>query len=130
MRPTLALVPLALVLALGAAAPAQEKKNAPDLPVLLTASGVVDKSDKESLTVKPRGADGKFQKTLVLKVTGTSKVAVLAPQKRGDKVVLTQREMDAKDLVTGQQVAVVYAEAGKDRPALLTAARHPAPANP
>lgn len=121
------LAPLALLLAFAGLVPAQEKKTADDLPALLTASGVVDKADKESLTVKPRGADGKFQKTLVLKVTGTSKVAVLAPQKRGDKVVLTQREVDAKDLVAGQVIAVVYAETGKDGAVLLTAVAYPAP---
>jgi hypothetical protein len=122
------LAPLALLLAFAGLMPAQEKKTADDLPALLTTSGVVDKADKESLTVKPRGADGKFQKTLVLKVTGTSKVAVLAPQKRGDKVILTQREVDAKDLVAGQVIAVVYAETGKDGSVLLTAVAHPAPA--
>ena len=128
MRLSRTLAPLALVFALAGLASAQDKKGADDLPALLTATGVVDKADKESLTVKPRGTDGKFQKALVLKATGTSKVAVLAPQKRGDKVILTQREIDAKDLVAGQPVAVVYAEAGKDGAVLLTAVAHPAPA--
>ncbi len=128
MRLSRILAPLALLLALTGLASADDKKGADDLPALLTATGVVDKADKESVTVKPRGTDGKFQKTLVLKVTGTSKVAVLAPQKRGDKVVLTQREVEAKDLVAGQQVAVVYAEAGKDGAVLLSAVAHPAPA--
>lgn len=64
----------------------------------------------------------------MLKMTGTSKVAVLAPQKRGEKVVLTQKEVEAKELVAGQAVAVVYAEAGKDGAVLLTAVAHPAPA--
>ena len=93
-------------------------------PSLGTASGAVDKADKESITVKPRGADGKFQKTLSLKVTGTSKVTILTPQKRGDKVVLTQREAEAKDLVAGQTVAVIYAEVGKDQ-VLLSAVAQP-----
>ena len=106
----------------------QDKKAKGDeLPQLLTASGAVEKVEKDALTVKPRGADGKFQKTLVLKVTGTSKVTVLAPQKRGDKLVLTQREAGAKELVAGQQVAVVFAEAGKDGLVLLSAIAHPAP---
>jgi hypothetical protein len=121
------LAPLALLFALAALATAQEKKGGDDPPALLTASGVVDKADKESLTVKPRGADGKFQKTLTLKVTGTSKAAVLSPQKRGEKLVLTQREIEVKDLVAGQQVAVVYADAGKEGIVLLTAVAHPAP---
>jgi hypothetical protein len=98
-----------------------------NVPALLTASGTVDKADKESLVVKPRGPDGKFQKALTLKVTGTSKVTVLTPRKTGDKVVLTQREVDAKDLVNGQAVAIVYAEMGKDGTVLLTAVAHPAP---
>jgi hypothetical protein len=101
--------------------------SAEELPPLLTASGTVDKADKESLSVKPRGPDGKFQKTLALKVTGTSKVAVLTSQKRGDKTILTQREIDAKDLVPGQAVAVIYSEAGKDGTVLLTAVAQPAP---
>jgi hypothetical protein len=128
MRLSHVLAPLALLLALACLAGAQDKKGADALPALLTASGVVDKASKDSLTVKPRGADGKFQKTLVLKVTGTSKIAVLTPQKRGNKLVLTQREIEAKDLVAGQHVAVVFAEAGKDGTILLTAVAHPAPA--
>jgi hypothetical protein len=106
-------------------ATAQDKKGG-EL-ALLTANGVVEKSDKDSLVVKPRGADGKFQKTLTLKVAGTSKVAVLAPQKRADKVVLTQREAEAKDLVPGQAVAVIYADAGKDGVVLLSAVAQAAP---
>ncbi len=122
------LSPLALLVLITALAAAQDKKDADDLPALLTASGAIDKADKESLVVKPRGTDGKFQKTLTLKVTGTSKVTVLAPQKRGDKVVITQRDADAKDLVAGQQVAIIYADAGKDGMVLLSAVAHPAPA--
>ena len=61
------------------------------------------------------------QKALVLKVTGTSKVAVLTPQKRADKAVLTQREIGAQDLVSGQVVALVYADAGKEGVILLSA---------
>src|SRR5437763_1635636 len=97
-------------------------------PSLAVTSGVVDKAEKDALTVKPRGADGKFQKALTFKVTGTSKVTVLVPQKRADKVVLTQREAEAKDLMPGQAVAVIYAEAGKDGTVLLSAVAHAAPA--
>lgn len=128
MHPTNLLSALAMLCALTGLTGAQDKKAADEIPPLLTASGAVEKADKESLTVKPRGADGKFQKTLVLKVTGTSKVAILSPQKRGDKVVLTQRDAEAKDLVAGQAVAVVYSEAGKDGAVLLTAVAHAAPA--
>lgn len=95
-----------------------------DVP-LLTASGTVEKGEKDTLTIRPRSADGKFQKTLALKVTGTSKVAVLTPQKRDGKVVLTQREAAAADLAPGQPVAVIYSEAGKDGAVLLSAVAHP-----
>jgi len=122
------LAPFALLLALAGVAPAQDKKGPGDPPPLSVAKGVVEQADKDTLTVKPRGPDGKFQKALALKVTGTSKVAVLVPQARGEKVVLTQREVAAKDLVAGQQIAAVYAEAGPDGAVLLTAVAHPAPA--
>ncbi len=113
---------LALALVATAALAAAQDAPAP----LLTATGTVEKADKEALTIKPRGADGKFQKALALKVTGTSKVAVLSPQKRDGKVVLTQREAAAADLAPGQAVAVIYSEAGKDGAVLLSAVAHPA----
>ena len=31
-------------------------------------------------------------------VTGTSKVTILTPQKQAEKVILTQRDVDAKEL--------------------------------
>jgi hypothetical protein len=122
-----ALALLTLLVVCVGSATAQDKKAADEAPALLTTSGTVDKADKDALVLKPRGTDGKFQKAMTLKVTGTSKVAVLTPQKRGDKVVLTQREIEAKDLVAGQAVAVIYAEVEKDGPVLLTAVAQPAP---
>ena len=77
MRLARTLAPLGLLFALAGLVSADDKKASDDVPALLTA--LVDKADKESVTMKPRGTDGKFQKALVLKVTGTSKVAVLAP---------------------------------------------------
>lgn len=91
---------------------------------LVTAAGTVGKADKDSVTVKPRGADGKFGKEVTLRVTGTTRVAVLAPQKRGEKVVLTQRDAEPKDLVPGQLVAVIFTE-GPDGPVLLALVAHP-----
>ena len=63
-------------------------------PMPLTAQGTIDKVEKDSLTLRPRGPDGKFGKALVLKVTGTSKITTLAPQTRAGKVVLTQKDTD------------------------------------
>lgn len=119
------IVPFGLLLVIGALISAQASTAAD--PPLATATGVVDKATKDSLSVKPRGADGKFQKTISLKVTGTSKVSILTPQKRGDKIILTQRDAEAKDLMTGQVVAVIFAEAGKDEHVLLAAIAQPAP---
>ncbi|MFO0796395.1 MAG: hypothetical protein U0804_02900 [Gemmataceae bacterium] len=114
---------LVLAAALGLAA---AFATAQDATPLLTAQGTVDKADKDALTVKPRAADGKFQKAVTLKVTGTSRVTVLAPQVRDGKVVFTQREAAAADLTPGQAVAIIYSEAGKDGAVLLTAVAQPA----
>jgi hypothetical protein len=108
------------------AATAQEKKGGDDLG-LAVAHGTVEKADKDTLTIQPRGTGGKFQKSLTLHLTGTSKVAILSPRKMGDKTVLTQREGEAKDLQAGQAIAVIYTHAGgKDGPVLLTAVVQPA----
>lgn len=120
-------VAITLAVALAGLATAQDKKGSDDPPALAAASGVVDKADKDAVVITPRAADGKFQKAVTLKVTGTSKVAVLAPQKRADKVVLTQRDAEPKDLVPGQAVVAIYAEAGKDGPVLLSAVAQPPP---
>src|SRR5438105_4567288 len=98
---------------------------AADTPSLSTAQGTVDKVEKDSLTLKPRGPDGKFQKAITLKLTGTSKVTTLAPQTRGGKLILSQKDTDAKDLQPGQAVAVIYASVKEDA-VLLSAVVQPA----
>jgi hypothetical protein len=98
-RPGLALVVLVL---LAARAPAA------DPPPLLTAQGGVEKVDKDTLTVRPRGPDGKFGKSLVLKITGTSKVTTLLPQMRKGSLVVTQKDTEVKDLQPKQSIALVY----------------------
>ncbi len=126
MRLSRLLASVALLVLLVGSVSAQDKKG-DDSPTLLTTHGVVDKADKDTLMVKPRGADGKFQKAIALKVTGTSKVTILTPQKRTEKTVLTQRDAEAKDLVSGQVVAVIYAEVGKES-ILLAVVAEPVPA--
>jgi hypothetical protein len=88
-------------------------------PALLTAHGTIEKVEKDALTIKPRGADGKFGKSLVIHLTGTSKVATLIPQMRDGKPVMTQKDTDAKDLKPDQAIAVIYA--GGDNLVLLSA---------
>ena len=115
------LIPCAILLLLAAFSAPPVDDQAPRLQV---AQGMVDKAEKESLTLKPRGADGKFQKSIVLKITGTSRVTTLSPQTRDGKQVLTQRDTELRDLQPNQAIAVIYAE-GED-PVLLSAVVEPA----
>jgi len=78
-------------------------------PPLLTANGVVSKPTANTLMIQPRGPDGKFEKKMVLKVRGTSKVTALSIQKREAQLVAVQRDVDIKDLQPGQPIAVIYA---------------------
>jgi hypothetical protein len=96
---------------------------AADPPTLMTAQGTVEKVEKDSLTIRPRGPDGKFGKNLVLQVTGTSKVTTLLPQSRAGKLVMTQKDTDAKDLQPKQTIAVIYTEGTP--PVLLAAVVQP-----
>jgi hypothetical protein len=91
---------------------------------LLTAHGVVEKADKESVTILPRGADGKFAKSITLQLTGTSEIATLSAQSRMGKMVMTQKKTDAKDLQKNQAIAVIYTD--EKTPVLLTAVVQPA----
>jgi hypothetical protein len=94
-------------------------------PPLLTAQGSIEKVDRDTLTVKPRGPDGKFGKNLVLKITGTSKLTTLTPRMQKGAVVMTQKDTEAKDLQAKQAIALVYTMV-KDSPVLLTAVVQPA----
>lgn len=97
-------------------------------PPLYTTQGAVEKVSKDSLTVKPRGPDGRFGKSLVLKITGTSKVTTLIPRTQKGVVILTQKDTEAKDLQAKQVIAVVYTMV-KDRAVLLSAVVHPPAGN-
>ena len=91
-----------------------------EAPLELTAGkGMVDKADKQVVTVQLHGAGGKFGKKVMLKITGTSKLTLLSKEKRGGKLVPVQREMDAKDLEANQAIAVIYL--GGTEPILLSA---------
>ena len=115
---SLALV-VCFLLTVGAVAIAQEA------PALVTVSGLVDKTDKDSLTIRPRSPDGKFGKSLPLKVTGTTKLTTLSQRKTGGKVTLVQRDTDLKDLQKNQPIVAIYAT-GKDGAILLAAVVQPA----
>jgi hypothetical protein len=79
-------------------------------PPLLTLHGKVEKADKDSLTIQPRGADGKYGKSMVLKLTGTSKISTLTTQVRNRKTVVVQKDTEAKDLEANQTIAVIYTQ--------------------
>jgi hypothetical protein len=98
---------------------------AADVPPLLTAQGVVEKAGKDTLTVQPRGPGGKFGKGVTLKLSGTSKLFLLATRAgTGGKVVITQREVDLKDLKPRQVIAVIYTS-GKEGEVLLVGVAQP-----
>jgi hypothetical protein len=94
-------------------------------PDLSTARGVIDKVEKDSITIKPRGADGKFEKSVTLRLTGSSKVSTLTTRTQKDKMVLVQKDTSPQDLQPKQAIAVIYAE-GSDGPVLLSAVAQPA----
>ncbi len=94
-------------------------------PALATAQGTVDKVEKDSVTVRPRGPDGKFEKSVKLRLTGTSKLSLLTTRTQAGRVVLVQKDAAPADLQARQTIAVIYA-AGADGPVLLSAVVQPA----
>lgn len=96
---------------------------ADDAAEFVTAIGTVDKIEKAGLTIRPRGSDGKFAKSITMKLTGTTKVSSVYSQVRSGKTVIVQREVEAKDLKKGQVVAVIYTTSGAS-PVLLSAVVH------
>jgi hypothetical protein len=94
-------------------------------PPLVTTTGLVEKADKDGLTIRPREPGGRFGKSVVLKVTGTTKVTTVSVQKRAGNNVLVQREVEVKDLERNQPVAVIYTTA-TGGPVLLAAVVQPA----
>jgi len=98
--------------------------HAEPLP-LLTAHGTVDKASRESLVLRPRDPEGRFGKSMTLKLTGTSKITTLTSQVRAGKLVMVQRDTEAADLQPKQLIAVIYTT-GKDGSILLTAVVQPA----
>ncbi len=112
---------IVVLLCLGAAGRAQ------DTPPLHHAHGTVEKVEKDALTIRPRGPDGKFEKSLRLTLTGTSKITTASLRKQGKGAVVVQRDTDAKDLAQGQHVAVIYTT-GPAGSVLLAAVAQSAPA--
>jgi hypothetical protein len=98
---------------------------AQEQPQLTTAHGMVDKADKEGVSIRTRGADGKFGKSVMLKVTGTTKITTVTAQTRAGKTVLVQKDTDVKDLQPKQAITVIYATI-KEGPVLLAAVVQPA----
>lgn len=96
---------------------------ADETPKVLVAQGIVEKVDKDVLTIKSRAADGKFGKTLVLKLTGTSHFSTVSTQKRGDKLVLVQKQSEAKHLAVKHSISVIYADNTEDL-VVLSAVTH------
>lgn len=88
---------------------------------LATATGTIEKVGKESLTIQPRHAGGKFGKSLVLKLTGTSKLSSVGTRMQGKKLIPVQRDAEARDFKRNQTIAIIYTTIGKDEHVLLAA---------
>jgi hypothetical protein len=91
---------------------------------LATATGVVEKATKDSLTIQPRLADGTFGKSLVLKGAGTSNIFTVATRMQGKKTIASQKEGKITDLKPKQPVSVIYLKA-KEGNILLCAVVQP-----
>jgi hypothetical protein len=127
LRRTLTATALATLLStVVALAPAQQPKARAvatadaAAPNVATAHGTVVGSDKSSLTIKPRSANGKFDKEMILQITGTSHVTQLSYQTTGGKTIAKQLDADAKDLKADQAIAVIYTKLDSG-PVLLSA---------
>lgn len=129
-RRTVTFAGLVLLMAAVATSPAQTPRGkAKDGPKAAPAAagasvsaarGTVMKADKDSLTIRPRGADGRFDKELTLRLTGTSRITQLSFQIRGGKSVALQQDTDLKSLNPDDAVAVIYTDA-EGGPVLLSA---------
>lgn len=111
---------LVIVLAIGWAA---DGPAAP--PPVGTASGVVKKATANVLLIVPRGPDGRFGKTLTLKLSGTSKVTTLGTQTREGRTTFVQRDTEPARLQPNQGIAVIYTVVENDT-VLLSAVAQPA----
>jgi hypothetical protein len=96
---------------------------ADESPRLQTIQGTVEKVEKDTLTIKHRQSDSKTEKSVTFKLTGTSRFSMLSTQKRGDKIVLVQKDTEAKSLAEKQAIAVIYAVNAGDH-VLLAAVVH------
>jgi hypothetical protein len=119
MNPIRCLMSMCLALALACMAQSADF-------ALQSAHGVIDKASKDSLSFQPHGADGKLGKSVTLALTGTSKITQVTLEKRGGKMVPVQKDIDAKDLVAKQSIAVIYTDE-KSGHILLSAVVQPPP---
>jgi hypothetical protein len=99
---------------------------AADPPPLSVAEGKLEKVEKGMIHFQPRGTGGRFEKTISLKLTGTSTLSSVLSEDRAGKHVLVQREIKPSDLKAGQLIAVIYSAPEKGEAVLLSAVAQPA----
>jgi hypothetical protein len=97
--------------------------SAADIPVI-TANAVVEKASRDSVTVLPRRADGRFDKSLVMRVSGTTTITIVGTRMQGRKLIFTQRGAKVQDLEKNQKVSIIYVR-GKESNLLLAAVAQP-----
>jgi hypothetical protein len=91
---------------------------------LINGRGVIDKVEKGSITIRPRGAGGQFEKAITLKVTGTSSFTQVGTRKTKAKVIVTQKTLKSGDLAAKQAIAFIYTTEG-GTPTLLSGVVQP-----
>jgi guanyl-specific ribonuclease Sa len=75
---------------------------------LITAQGTIEKVADDAITIRPRRVDGKFDKNLVLKLTGATRVTALSMDRRRSESAVSQKEIRREDLKPRQRIAVIY----------------------
>jgi len=92
---------------------------------LANGHGLITKVEDKSVSISPRGPDGKLEKAITLKVTGTTSLTLVGTRKTKGKLIITQKSIKAKDLESKQTIAFIYTKEGGDVPTLLSGVVQP-----
>lgn len=92
----------------------QSLRAADEPPRMQTVQGTINKVEKDSITIKHKSGDSKTEAKIAFKLTGTSRFSMLSTQKRGDKIVLVQKDAEVKNLAEKQTIAIIYANNAGD----------------
>src|SRR5262249_32219548 len=91
---------------------------------LVTTQGTIEKVDRDALTLRPRGSEGKATKNLVLRLSSASRFTMLRIYKRAGEATIGQKELRPEHLQPPQEIACIYIVASPAN-LLLTAVVQP-----